>query len=122
LGHFVEFRRGGGKGLEEEVVVVRHARVVEDAGVHGIAGELVGEGLDVGVFYHFSCDELVEFRDDEALVFGPGESVAFCGEEARDADLLEGFIVGKGWDVVQFALLLSIALEEGGGLGLRMLD
>lgn len=117
MGHFVQFSGCGGEGLEEEVIVVRHARVVEDAGVHRIASELVGQGLDVGIFNRFPCDELVELGDDHELVFGPGETIAFFGEEAGDALCLEGFVVSEGGDVVEGALLIALVEDWGfGGL------
>ena len=92
------------------MIVVRHARVVEDAGVHRIACELDDEVFGLHGLDGLAGDEVVELLHRHALVCRPCNLVARRAEEARHAILSEGLIVAQRGDV-GYSSPLDVLLE-----------
>lgn len=111
--------------LKEKMIVKRHAGVIEERSVHGVAGEADDDFLGFFVFVFLPGGEGVEFLDYHGLVGRPGYLEAGAGEEVRDAGFFEGGVVGAEFDyaVEGTALLMLLGadgevLGEEGGAGL----
>ena len=117
----VELLRRGAEGLEEEVIIVRHARVVEQTGVHGVAGELDGELWGFYVLDWFAGHQLVELLDDHALICSPCYFVSCLTEEPWYAFFFECLVMVEfGESVFSSSLGERLELLAEGGFGLAL--
>ena len=76
------------------MVVMCHAGVVEEAGVHGVAGILDSKVFGLHVLDGLAGYELVELLYHQFLVGRPCYRVACWAEEAGHTVALEGGVVG----------------------------
>lgn len=101
------------------MVVVCHAGVVEEGGIHRVACIVYYDVFGGIIVSGFAGREFVEFIDDKRLVVCPCYFVAFFTHEARDAIRAEGFVVGEEGDAVDLSSLLSDDISFDGSVGLR---
>lgn len=68
------------QALEEEVVVERHARMIEQARVHGISSILYDDVFHFLIVSRFTRCKVIEFHGDHILIVRPCYLIAFRGE------------------------------------------
>ena len=100
--------------MEEEVVVERHARVVEETRVHRVARELDRQRLRVCAFRRLARRQLVQLPHHHALILRPGERVPLRTEEAGDTVFFERCIGWEFSDSIPSALLGKCGTDKGG--------